>query len=149
MPGYKGHLLGGLATCFLIHATSTKLFSYPDPTLKKFLFTLIFALLGSLFPDIDTKSVGQKIFYTLLTIPLFFAILTHQWRLLTVISLISIFPVLVNHRGIIHTVWFVALVPLSVPIFLHVSSPHIMSQIWTAYTYFVAGALSHILLDRI
>lgn len=148
MPSYKGHVTGGLVTFFLAYAVATHLFSHAPYDLKKFLFTGTFCLLGSLFPDIDTKSVGQRVFYSLLTIAVTFSILNKQWELLSALSLISIFPILVNHRGIIHTIWFVTLVPLGLVALVWHTNPHILKLAWQAYYYFVTGALSHLLLDR-
>ena len=147
MPTYKGHLAGGAATFVAIHYISTKIFLTPPPTPKQIFFTCAFCLLGSIFPDIDTKSFGQKIFYTLLTVIIITAIIAQQWGLLSVLSLISVFPLLVNHRGVIHTVWFVTLAPLAIPLLIHYNSPELSQTAWLAYLYFLAGALSHLALD--
>jgi len=147
MPTYKGHLVGGAATFVVIHQVTTKIFEYSAPTPKQLFFTLSFCLLGSLFPDIDTKSFGQKLFYALLTIIIFATITARHWEILSIVSLLSVFPLLVNHRGIIHTIWFVTLAPLAVPLIIHYHASHFSQSAWIAYLYFVTGGLSHLLLD--
>lgn len=147
MPGYKGHLAGGTATFFLIYYSATKVFANTTYNNKEIVLAFVFCLLGSLFPDIDTKSFGQKIFYSLLAIPIALAIAMQEWRLLASLSVISLFPLLVNHRGIIHTVWFVTLAPLSIPFVIGYKSPQFGHGTWLIYIYFVAGALSHLILD--
>ena len=156
MANYRGHVAGGAATFLIIAYTTTKLFPAPLYTPKELLLALLFCLLGSLFPDVDIKSVGQRIFYTVLTIFIIITILTQQWLLLSMLSLISIFPLLVNHRGIIHTIGFVTLAPLVILFVTHYLLPtsnllgkyDLFSRTtWILYGYFVAGALSHLLLD--
>jgi len=148
MSSYKGHLLGGFTTFLIVQQVSTTMFAQPRLGTKEILFAVSFCLLGSLFPDIDIKSFGQKIFYNLLAVLLLAAILAHQWGLLSVLSLISIFPLLVKHRGIIHTVGFVMLVPVALPLIIQYNSPGLAHMAWLCYLYFTTGALSHLLLDR-
>lgn len=152
MPNFQGHLAGGAVTFALVYSVSTKLITSIPYTGKETILALIFCLLGALFPDVDTKSIGQKVFYTINLVLVTWAILTHQWSLLSILSLLGVFPMLVSHRGIIHTVWFVTLVPLCIPFVM--SYNKIPTGIdmwghtaWMIYGYFVAGALSHLLLD--
>jgi len=143
MPGYKKHLIGGLAAFAVVHTVLQK-----PLTPNNLLVPFTCSLLGSLFPDVDTKSVGQKLFYYIMAGLTAFTVFKRWWGVLSATSLISLFPLLVNHRGIIHTIWFVTLVPLAGPIIIAYSAPHFASLCWNAYIYFVAGALSHLLLDR-
>lgn len=145
MATYKGHIVGGIVVFFLAHYATKKFFA-PLPT--KEVFTLFLAcILGSLFPDIDTKSVGQRIFYTLLIIPITVAIIYKQFLFLALLSLVSLFPILINHRGVTHSVWFISLTPLCIPLFMQQLNPHLTTVSWFIYGYFTAGALSHLFLD--
>ena len=99
------------------------------------------------FVLLGRPNAEKKIFYVLLAIIIIAAIIMQQWSLLSVLSLISVFPLLVNHRGIIHTVWFVALAPLAIPLIIQYNSPSLAEASWLAYLYFVAGGLSHLFLD--
>jgi len=158
MAGYIGHLAGGTVTFLAIYSITTKLGAATPYTPKVFCIAFLCCLLGSLFPDIDIKSVGQRIFYTVLTILIVMAILTQQWPLLALLSLLSAFPLLVNHRGIIHTVSFIMLAPLLVASIVRYGnlslgrydallSALFGNSLWLIYGYFVAGAVSHLLLD--
>lgn len=147
MPGYKGHVLGGITTYALLQVTVQKHLSSSLPPLQTLLITLLACILGSLFPDIDTKSVGQKIFYTILAVPIIASIILKSWFILSLLSLLSLLPVLVRHRGIIHSVWFVSIPPFLAPLILHMMRSPFSKIAWNAYLYFVTGALSHLLLD--
>lgn len=147
MPGYKGHLIGGTTTFFLVNHAVNKIPAHKPFTFDEFFFYFLLCLLGSLFPDIDTKSFGQKIFYILLALLIIFAIGSNRWPLLSMLSLVSLFPLLVNHRGIIHRVWFVIFVPLIIPIIVLHNYPKLAHSSFIAYAFFVAGALSHLALD--
>ncbi|MCK4517763.1 metal-dependent hydrolase [Candidatus Babeliales bacterium] len=147
MPSYKGHLVGGAATFFVTYQAATKVFGQQPFTTKQIVFALTFCLLGSLFPDIDTKSLGQRVFYSLLTVAVFAAIALQHWALLSFLSVLGLLPLLVNHRGMIHTVWFVTMFPLAVTLFITRFNPTLSSMAWPAYSYFVVGALSHLFLD--
>src|SRR5438309_2217826 len=62
MPGYKGHLVGGtVAFGLLFFALVGVVVRQPSMLIAG--EWLLFALAGSLFPDIDIKSKGQKYFY--------------------------------------------------------------------------------------
>ena len=59
MPNYKGHIVGGTVTYLVV----LQVIKHAQPNIHVVLQGLVFCLLGSLFPDIDVKSKGQKIFY--------------------------------------------------------------------------------------
>jgi hypothetical protein len=146
MPGYKGHLTGGLvAYGVTLYALQSTALVYPTPLAT--CEWLGFALAGSLFPDIDTKSKGQKYFYGVL-LAIFIALLcSNRIELLAVLAVVALLPLLVNHRGIFHRAWFVMLVPLVLALICGMRSGlgcHVF--LFDAF-FFIVGALSHLLLD--
>ena len=147
MPGYRGHLVGG-AVAFVVAHNVIKIFS-PQMSVgtTDIAVGLALCLLGALFPDIDIKSVGQRIFYSFALILSIFAILTHQHSLLAVLCVISLFPLVVSHRGVIHRLWFVVLVPLSVPLIVSYGNSSLFVPSFVLYLYFLFGAISHLILD--
>lgn len=147
MSTHKGHIVGGAATFLLLHIATTKVCAFPQPTPKALIIAFSCCILGALFPDIDTKSIGQRIFYSFMAIPVTYSIFSHQWHMLASLSIISLFPILSNHRGITHTLWFVTLAPLSIMLGLSQSYPQFVRILQIACFYFIAGALSHLLLD--
>ncbi|HLW72749.1 MAG TPA: metal-dependent hydrolase [Candidatus Babeliales bacterium] len=146
MPGYKGHLVGGgVAFGLLFFGLVGTVIA--QPSLLTAGEWLLFALAGSLFPDIDIKSKGQKYFYYVIF--LFFIILAAQQRfeMLTCFSFVIITPMLARHRGIFHNQWFVIAVPLILWIMVSMAMPRVSNQFFFDILFFITGALSHIWLD--
>lgn len=143
MPNYKGHLAGGVATFtilfLLLHSFCTSFLTAAG--------WLVFTLAGSLFPDIDIKSKGQKYFYRLVL--LFFIVLTfnHKFELMCCFSFIAITPMLVRHRGVFHQVWFLVIVSFGVWMAMSCVMPGHDYPLFFNALCFLAGALSHVLLD--
>jgi len=142
MPGYRGHLAGGVAVYIpLAYALS----SYAN------LFTattwFLFIIAGALFPDVDTKSMGQKWFYRIVIPVLLLFLVMKRYVSFIVLSLISFLPLIVNHRGIFHRLWFLTLPPFAIVAFL---TWYKISDFQTAFflaIFFVAGVISHLVLD--
>jgi len=144
MPGYKGHLVGGVIVYGLLFFG---LMSIVRPSMLTSCEWLLFALAGSLFPDIDIKSKGQKYFYYVIF--LFFIVLAMRQRfeVLTCFSFVAIVPMLARHRGIFHSPRFVIAIPLILWIMVAVSMPKISGQFFFDILFFITGALSHLWLD--
>jgi hypothetical protein len=65
MPGYKGHLSGGVLAGGLAMGAAVMAGRLAHAPL--YLSGLMgFCLLGALFPDVDTDSKGQNLFYAVL-----------------------------------------------------------------------------------
>ncbi|MCK4264874.1 metal-dependent hydrolase [Candidatus Babeliales bacterium] len=148
MPNYKGHIVGGLVTfviAFFVLSTFLKT-KMPKNYSELFLLLLI-CVLGALFPDIDIKSKGQRIFYLILLIILTWSVYANNLVILAVASISGFIPLLSRHRGITHRTWFVVLAPLLVPIVASQQNIYLSQKATTAYYFFVAGGLSHLILD--
>ena len=147
MPGYKGHLLFG-TIIFLpaIILTQKMVVEFP-------LFTTIISffaiLLGSLFPDIDTTSKIQRIFYVI-SIPLILiTLILQQTTSFFIASTIILFVYILKHRTITHQLSFIIIIPgiftLSIYYFYNITD----SIFLYFYIFFTLGAINHILLDKI
>ncbi len=147
MPGYKGHLTGGLTafgiTYVAVTATKTIIVSGIIPVVG----LLICTLAGSLFPDIDIKSKGQKYFYWLVLVSLIYLAYHKQFMPLAYVAIAATIPMLVKHRGIFHNVWFLigGLGALSYTLMLYM--PKHEQTVFVHTLFFLAGALSHLWLD--
>ncbi len=145
MPSYRVHLIGGLVTYLGI----LQLIKYSEPTIHTIIQGLIFCLLGALFPDIDVKSKGQKVFYTLLLFFLIYLVVVQNYCLFVSVSFLGVVPILVRHRGVFHHIWFlltIALVAtLGVKSMCGSYENIMMANCW----FFFAGSVSHVLLDRV
>jgi membrane-bound metal-dependent hydrolase YbcI (DUF457 family) len=143
MPGYQGHLAGGVATFFIVLPAA--LSSAPDViTLAEW---FLFALGGALVPDVDIKSKGQRYFYCALLLLFLFCLMNGWYEPVAWCSLVAFLPMLTTHRGIFHRVWFVIGAPLLLLYVLYAMDKKIGEKLLWHTLFFIAGALSHIVLD--
>lgn len=143
MPGYKGHLAGGLIT----YACGLFLLSSFNPSFATMSEWLLCVLAGSLFPDVDIKSKGQKLLYRFLFILFFFLVITQRYQMLIFISILAVVPMIVRHRGLFHKLWFVTLLPFLFAFCITIYFPDYQSIILYDVLFFIAGAISHLWLD--
>jgi len=143
MPGYRGHLVGG--ACAFV---AVLLFVSQPYTVFQAAEWCCFALLGSLFPDVDIKSKGQKLFYRAVVMCAVFFALQYWWQALAILGVVALFPQLCNHRGVFHEPWFLLAVPFSAFFTIKCCAPHYTAVAYWDALFFAAGAFSHIYLDR-
>jgi membrane-bound metal-dependent hydrolase YbcI (DUF457 family) len=143
MPNYKGHLAGGcVAYGIMLYALSNY-----DPTPTVAIEWLGCTLAGSLFPDIDTKSKGQKLFYAVILLVLLTLVVKEQFLLFVCISMGSFLPMLVHHRGLFHRLWFILFMAYGLWLAADYYVPHYADTLFYDLVFFVTGAISHIWLD--
>lgn len=187
MPGYKGHLVGGVLTygfvlavvltlqpLIMYYALQTPhsfiLYSYyyflsscahyipPLMQTHHELYThlsgfiiciewLLCTLAGSLFPDIDIKSKGQKLFYRGIVFALLFLFFYGKPQTGLVVGLIALTPLLTNHRGLFHRLWFIILLSFASWWGLSVRFSHLQYALLYDLLFFCSGAISHLWLD--
>lgn len=145
MPSYRVHLVGGLVTYLGI----LQLIKYSEPSIHTIFQGLIFCLLGALFPDIDVKSKGQKVFYTLLLFFLMYLVIIQKYCLFITVSFLGIIPILVRHRGIFHHIWFLLTIALMVTLCVKSMCGFYENVMMANCWFFFAGAVSHVVLDRV
>ncbi len=146
MAGYQGHLAGGLILGGGLMALAVWLGFFPEdyPALAGLMG---FCLAGALFPDIDTKSKGQYLFYAALLALDVGLLWRRQYQWAAWLGLVAIIPGVTPHRGWTHSVWAMFLVPLpllAIPAWLY-GEPHL--DYLPYYLACVAGYFSHLLLD--
>lgn len=150
MSSYKGHLGGGvlafvglyyLLSC--LHSTS----SYAHPSFCKLVEWLTCTLLGALFPDIDIKSKGQKLFYWALFPLVVSLFICQRYTHLFVISSIALLPMMTRHRGLFHKLWFIMLITALFVILLTTWFPAYTKTILFDTLFFIVGVISHLWLD--
>jgi membrane-bound metal-dependent hydrolase YbcI (DUF457 family) len=145
MPGYKAHLVGGVAVYGL---ALYLLSSHVQPTAITAIEWLFFALAGSLFPDIDVKSKGQKYSYSALLIVLIILVGRGYFEVAAIVGILSMIPMIVRHRGLFHQFWFIVLCAGAVAFFcVHMMQLPCRPLLFDTF-FFVIGAFSHLLLDR-
>lgn len=143
MPNYKGHLVGGAAAFgIVLYCIKSK-----NPTIITALEWLCCALLGALFPDIDTKSKGQKIFYRMVFFSVVVLLIQMRIRAVAFVSLLALSPLLIRHRGITHSLWFIVFLCSSALVYAHIFAPAYAQLVFFDALFFCAGAISHLWLD--
>lgn len=143
MPGYKGHLVGGAVA----YGLTVYLLRSLNPTTITLIEWFICALAGALFPDVDTKSKGQKYFYSGLWIVLLGLFFFEKFKLVAIVSCCCMVPLLVTHRGLLHRTWFLIGLPAGLAFLGCTWMPGCADLFVCNALFFIVGALSHVWLD--
>lgn len=147
MPGYKGHAAGALILGAGCLATANWMGWYtPEP--GEAVLLMSFVILGSLFPDVDTDSVGQKLFYFLLAVINLTLMVLGHYKWAAVLGFCAMLPVVGRHRGWIHTWWAMFLVPLIIFIIPIIFYQVAWESLLPFYLASVFGYFTHLLFDR-
>ncbi len=143
MPNYKVHVVGGAAIGIgAMMATG----AWQEASLPTTIEYVGCAVIGSLFPDIDIKSKGQKLFYMALTATLLILLWYQRTTWFVALSLIGMIPLLLRHRGIMHHPWFISCCAGIPALYLYANN-HPYSHLVIDLFYFALGAFSHVMLD--
>ena len=144
MPMYKGHLAGGLVAYLLV----ILLVSVWYDTFTHNLNGLLAALAGALFPDIDIRSKGQRLFLTILFLCVVLCLFLQATVPLVFLLFFSVLPIVFPHRGLFHDLTFVAALSLCVAGSLIVLLPDKTNTIGATTLFFLVGVISHLGLDK-
>lgn len=154
MPGYKGHIVGA-TVCNAVYVgalavapssvlgNTHNLVSTPELTVGLFIIAILFGL----FPDIDTNSKGQNIFYGLALVADIFLILKGRLEAAAYLGLAAMTPALGHHRGWTHSKPAMLLVPSPIVIAPLLHNSHFWNIALLAYGAAVIGYFSHLLFD--
>lgn len=145
MPGYKAHLSGAL-----VAYAGVALLIFPvDFTVARHLELVLCMLAGALFPDVDIKSKGQRIFY-LLVIPSALMLWIGDFHVMAFALAIGAFlPLVCAHRGLFHKISFLFFVSC---IFFIIGFSWCTTATWAVRmalnaVFFFFGTVTHIILD--
>lgn len=145
MPGYRTHSLGGLASAAVLFCIASSFGYYFSG--KMALQCILLAWFGALFPDIDVKSKGQKLFYACVGAVVILLFLITCYKLAALLAIVCFLPLIVNHRALFHSFWFIVITTLvsTVIIGLLFPSYRFVGVFWAFF--FLTGVFSHLLLD--
>lgn len=155
MAGYRGHIAGATAFFAPYLAGLLYLFSV-DAAYRQFteleLVAFPIALFGlclmfGLWPDVDTNSKGQNLFYGLFFLVDVVLIATRHFEEAAYLGLFAILPILGKHRGWTHTLWAMVLIPSPLLILPYVFFPERPLSGLPFYGAAVIGYFSHLFMD--
>ncbi len=145
MSLYKGHLAGGIFAFTLYVLALVIFYSFePNPNI---LIWFGLCMLGALWPDVDTNSLGQKLFYGIFLILDSFFLLAGLYKEAALLGFFALLPIVGKHRGWTHTIWAAFVIP-SPLLLLPILKPELEVGGLEYYIPIVIGYLSHLILDR-
>ncbi len=154
MSGWKGHIAGGVVvnTAYLAAVELA-----PGNILERWHISLqdwqliiglyVVAILFGLFPDVDTNSKGQNIFFGVAFIAEILLIVTGKFEPAAYLGLLAMTPIIGKHRGWTHSKLAMILVPLPIIVVPYLHNHHFWTLGLLIYGAAVAGYFSHLLLD--
>jgi|TARA_B110000881_G_C18484457_1_gene468376 hypothetical protein len=148
MASGKGHLVGGVVFLWIFLTVMANYFFVPD-AIEIVIYAAII-ILFSLWPDVDIKGLGQKVFYFIFFITDLILIFYFQhFKAAAYFGLIIILPILAKHRGWTHYRITAILLPLPlvlVPLFVFDGT---LAEGLPFYFAAVTGYFSHLFFDKI
>lgn len=154
MANWKGHVAGGV----VLGAAYAGAVSYaPVERLAEkvgllhdwqaMAAVMVLSVLFALFPDIDTNSKGQNIFYGIALAFNVLLIWSGNIQASAYLGLIAMLPVVGKHRGWTHSKLAMLLVPLPIILVPYLYSQKVLEISIIYYGAAVTGYFSHLLLD--
>lgn len=154
MANYRGHLAGGLAaatvyTGVMLLVPVKEFAEYANflhdwqPLAAVFVVSMLFGL----FPDVDTNSKAQDIFYWAVFMFDVLLIWTGNIQAAAYLGVVAMLPILAHHRGWTHAKWAAFIVPLPIVIVPYLYDDKMMAISLVFYGAAVMGYLSHLLFD--
>ena len=137
--------LGALAAVYAVDAAYDRFSLLELATYPALLFLI--CMLFALWPDVDTSSVSQKIFYSLLLIVDGTLVATRHFQEAAYLGLFALVPVLSKHRGWTHSWWAMVIVPAPLVVLPLIMLPERPLSGLPFYGAAVTGYFSHLFLD--
>lgn len=154
MANWRGHVAGGVvlggAYTFGMSFAPVERFAETAGLLENWQALggiMVLSILFALFPDIDTNSKGQNIFYGLALVVDVLLIWNGYVQAAAYLGLIAMLPVVGKHRGWTHSKWAMVLVPLPILLVPYLYNDKVLPIAAVYYGAAVAGYFSHLLLD--
>ncbi len=155
MAGFRAHLagagafglvyLGALVAVYAVDSAYDRFSLLELATYPALLFMI--CLLFALWPDVDTASLSQKIFYSLFLIVDVTLVATRHFQEAAYLGLFALVPVVSRHRGWTHSWWAMVLVPAPLFVLPLLMLPERPFSGLPFYGAAVTGYFSHLFLD--
>lgn len=154
MANYKGHIAGGVvagvAYMAAVSFAPIERFAESAGLLRDWqvvVAVFVVSVLFALFPDVDTNSKAQDIFFGI-AFPLNILLIWRGYlQAAAYLGLIAMLPIVGHHRGWTHKKWAAFLVPLPIVLVPYLYSEKMLAISLVYYGAALAGYLSHLLFD--
>lgn len=154
MANYKGHIIGGLVLTGIYAAAISfapiEHFAESAQLLQDWQVAagvFVVGILFGLFPDVDTNSKAQDIFFGIIFPVDILLIWGGYIQAAAYLGLIAMLPIITHHRGWTHSKWAMFLVPLPILVVPYLYSESALPIAIVYYGAAVVGYFSHLLLD--
>lgn len=150
MPGFRGHIGFSIAVGSVFYGLAALLSFEIGDLVELPQVTGIFAslILFGLWPDVDTNSVGQDIFYPIFLVSAILLLVLNRPFESALVGIFSMLPTVGKHRGWTHEWW----AGFAIPSLFLLLIPSLMKREadFSLLPYAVAGMagyLGHLILD--
>jgi membrane-bound metal-dependent hydrolase YbcI (DUF457 family) len=154
MANYRGHLAGGLIFTGLYAAALTMVpvqqFAEEARLLSDWqamAAVFVIGMLFGLFPDVDTNSKAQDIFFGIAFPVDVLLVWGGHVQAAAYLGLICMLPIITHHRGWTHSKWAMLVVPLPILLVPWLYNDAVIPISIVYYGAAVVGYLSHLFLD--
>lgn len=154
MANYKGHVVGGVlagtavsAGYYLLPGRGMPDTAVPAGDWQLLAAVYVVAVLFALWPDVDTNSKAQDIFFGIAFIADVLLIIFGYFAAAAILGLLAMTPIVGTHRGWTHSRLAMVLVPLPIVLVSYLSSAQVGQTSLLMYGAAVAGYFSHLLFD--
>lgn len=154
MANYKGHVIGGLAASgvYAVAVSLTPLQQLAESAdllhdWQPLVAVVVIGILFGLFPDVDTNSKAQDLFFWIAFSLAILLLATGNIQAAAYLGLIAMLPIIGHHRGWTHRKWAMFVVPLPIVVVPYLYNQDLLAVAFVYYGAAVAGYFSHLLLD--
>ncbi len=154
MANYRGHMVGGVVAgavyaSLLMFVPVAQLAEYAGllNDWQALAAVFVIAQLFALFPDVDTNSKAQDIFFWIVFPVDVLLIWNGYWQAAAYLGLVAMLPIMTHHRGWTHRQWAMITVPLPIVLIPYIANDKVLAISLVYYGAAVAGYFSHLLLD--
>ena len=153
IANYRGHIGGGVVLG-VVYAAAVEVLPihiYDAHLLltnwQTVLGIVLLSTMFGLFPDVDTNSKAQNLFFAIAFLLDAALIVSGMYQAAAYLGLVAMMPILGKHRGWTHSKVAMVLVPSPLLIFPYLSTGTVPQATLIIYGAAVTGYFSHLLLD--
>ncbi len=154
MANYRGHIAGAAicntAYVGLLHFFPGDGLLQANQILSSWQFLAglyVVAVLFGLWPDVDTNSKGQNLFFGIAFVADILLIAVGRYEAAAYLGLLAMTPIIGRHRGWTHSKLAMILVPLPIVLIPYLHKQSMLTVFLIVYGAAVVGYFSHLLFD--